>query len=400
MTAAWRRWWLIPLAVFVVGRVVSGVLMTLAAADQPAIAPGDVGVQITEPFPASPGYLDTVTNWDGQWYQLIAEQGYPDELPREDGKVVTNPFGFLPLYPMLVRAVMTLTGFGFPRAATLLSMTCAAVASVLVFRLVQRGAGTFVATAVVVALNSFPSAPVLQAAYTESLCLLLVVSTLALARDQRYLAAMPIVLALALTRPVALPLAAVLLLHGLARWRTGRLVRREGIRLAALVALTLGSAWLWPFWVGRRTGEPDAYLQTLAAWNSDRLGLEAGWLYRAFSEPGALLFVVLTMVFILVPLLPKATRALGVEVRSWAAIYPLYMLAVTGQPAGMVRYLLLSIVPLALILVPVRENDDRSVKAVRTVFVVLLTGAYLVGQWLWLREVWMLELSRPKLVFP
>jgi len=32
--------------------------------------------------PASPGYFDLLTNWDGQWYQDVAQNGYPAHLPR------------------------------------------------------------------------------------------------------------------------------------------------------------------------------------------------------------------------------------------------------------------------------------------------------------------------------
>src|SRR5690606_13431245 len=115
------------------------------------------------------------------------------------------------------------------------------------------------------------TAPVLQTAYTESLALLLLAAALWLVLARRYVAAMPVVLALGLTRAVALPLVLVVVAHGLLRLREARgagpawpLGERVGLGVLAL--LTGVSGLLWPALVGLLTGEPDAYAQTQAAW--------------------------------------------------------------------------------------------------------------------------------------
>ena len=59
----------------------------------------------------------------------------------------------------------------------------------------------------------------------------------------------------------------------------------------------------------------------------------------------ALLVVVFAVVAV-----SRLTRAWGVEVRTWFAIYPIYLLFVAGVHAGMFRYLLLAF-PLALVMI-------------------------------------------------
>ena len=141
---------------------------------------------IWRPAGPDPGYLTVLGNWDGQWYGEIATNGYPSELPREDGEVIPNVWAFYPLFPYLVRLVMVLSHLPFEVAATLITMTAGAAAVLLLYRLVAPVGGHFNALTTVTALSFFPAAPVLQAAYADSLTLLLVVVCLTLLRDRRF----------------------------------------------------------------------------------------------------------------------------------------------------------------------------------------------------------------------
>ena len=71
LPAALRPWWVQVLVVFAASRVVTTALMLWAADAQAA----------TSRAAASPGYFDFASQWDGQWYWLIALSGYPAELP-------------------------------------------------------------------------------------------------------------------------------------------------------------------------------------------------------------------------------------------------------------------------------------------------------------------------------
>src|SRR5687768_2791110 len=45
--------------------------------------------------------------WDGTWYELLATDGYPQNVYGSDGEPV-GLFAFFPLYPLLVRAAHAL----------------------------------------------------------------------------------------------------------------------------------------------------------------------------------------------------------------------------------------------------------------------------------------------------
>ena len=60
-------------------------------------------------------YFDMTVLWDGSWYRTIAEQGYPHQLPLDpvSGTPSQNAWAFYPLFPMLSRGLMGLTGLSF-----------------------------------------------------------------------------------------------------------------------------------------------------------------------------------------------------------------------------------------------------------------------------------------------
>ncbi len=208
----------IPLGVFVLARVVSGLILAWGSARQMALGPGSIS-KVTHPEEAAPGYWGVLSNWDGQWYRAVVEEGYPSVLPTLDGEVLGNNWAFLPGYPSLVRAVMFLTRLDFVPAASLTSMVCAATATVLIYRLMLVRGDRFFAFAAVVLVNFFPSSPIFQVAYTEGLVLLLVVCILVALHRQRYVLLVPLIVALSLTRPLTLVVAALLGLHLLRRLR-------------------------------------------------------------------------------------------------------------------------------------------------------------------------------------
>src|SRR5690349_267408 len=202
-----RGWVWLPLAIFLFSRLVGG-LVLLAMADQQIPRVDQSTMHVVDSAPADPGYLDLISNWDGQWYQDVVEHGYPRELPREDGVVQQNNWAFYPLYPALVRAVMVVTTLPFGAAASLVSILAAAGAMVVLYRMLESRVGRFNASMTVLALSLSPAAIILQTAYTEGVALLILVGCLALLARRRYLAFAGLSVALALTRPIALPLAA------------------------------------------------------------------------------------------------------------------------------------------------------------------------------------------------
>jgi len=164
-----------PLLVYALTRGLDIVFIVLAGHHQVALAALDPNYHLSFPSPADPGYGVVATNWDGQWYQLIAQQGYPRQLPVDaQGHVTMSPWAFFPLFPLSAALLSRLTGLGFTTVAPLLNVTLGALALLVMYRLLSRTSNRFAASATVLVTSAFMSAPAMQLSYTEGLALLLV----------------------------------------------------------------------------------------------------------------------------------------------------------------------------------------------------------------------------------
>jgi hypothetical protein len=151
-----------PLTVYATARLVDLVLILVAAHHQIAIPAGArlSGFYSFESSPASPGYGSVASNWDGQWYMSIAAHGYPSTIPRDAaGHALQNQWGFYPAYPLIVGAIMRLTGLSFMVVAPLLSVLLGAAAVTVMFRLMNQVSGRFTASATVLLTCTYMAAP-------------------------------------------------------------------------------------------------------------------------------------------------------------------------------------------------------------------------------------------------
>ncbi len=345
-TALVDRWWVRVLAVYLAARLVSGLVFWLVARTEAATPWTDAG----------PGYLEyTGLMWDGSWYREIAEQGYPDTLPvGVDGRVQQNPWAFFPLFPLLVRGLMAVTGGPWALLAPLTALVLGGLAMLLVHAAVaawvdddawspavRRGAPLLS----VALLSTSASAPVLQVAYTESLALLGVAAALWGITRRRYGIAALAVVALGLTRAVALPLVVVAVAHGAARWRAGDLRARSAAAVAGVAGLALASGLAWPQLTAWRTGVPDAYLATQSAWRGrGEVVPLLPWVDVAHWWWGrwGLLVLAAAAGLVVAGLLARPMRRLGPEAWSWTAAYLGYLVLVLEPGTSLVRFALLA----------------------------------------------------------
>lgn len=343
--------------------------------------------------------------WDGWWYEQIWAHGYPSTLPISDGSLALpagvvdlNEWAFFPLYPMLVKAVTAVTGGTWVVVAPLVALVLGAAALLVVHRVVEVAApravqarpGLPLATVAVVAF--FPPAVVFQTAYTESLALLLVATSLLLIVRRRYAWAMLAVGLLGFSRAVALPMAAVVAVHLLLRWRASRASgparepwpRREAVLGVVLLGVSGLSGGIWPLIAGWVTGRATAYLDTQAAWRPARgLGLFAGWVRVEDFSPLGVAITVASVGLVVALLVLPAGRRLGPELWTWSATYVAYLAAVGDLISSQIRFLLLAF-PLAAALVGL---VTRPRWAARTWLAVLLVGLA-VAQVAWVWTVW------------
>ena len=347
----WRRLAVpvgIPVLLYVVARLIDVVLIALASRHQMALPVGSVpGVFIDRGQPADPGYFAMTTHWDGQWYRAIATHGYPtsqgasaDELWR---------WAFPPVFPVTVAALMAVTGLSFAVAAGTVNAVAGAVAMVLLFALVARAGGRYLAAIAVLLTSVFISAPVLQLAYSEAIAFALLLGALLAISRRRYGWALVLVVVLCLTRLVSPPLALVVAAQLWHRVRTeGRRSVRVGewVTAGALAAGSVGGVLLWPL-VGSLVVGPIG---------ADRVGdvtsRPAAWLVGARESLGwgGLAFVVLVGLVLVLVAASERSRPWGLELRTWSWAYPLFLLAVSGFNTGILRYLLFAAPTLGLAL--------------------------------------------------
>jgi hypothetical protein len=348
--------WL-PLTIFALTRLYGFVIIAFASRYQVALpSPDHPGIYQFSAHPDSPGYLGLITNWDGQWFERIATTGY--HLPAAGdphGKDALWAFAFLPVFPMVVGAMMTLTGLSFGVCVTIVNVVAGGAAMVVMFVLVERTAGRFAAGAAVLFTNCFVAAPLFQAAYSESIALLLVCTALLLIARRRYGWATAAVVLLSLTRLVTPPLAVVVIVHAFVRYR-GRakdpIRRGEVAGMVVLAVVSAASVSLWSTITNAITSGVKATGADRGSVSNAVVAGRFGWFTNAYEHIGwiGIIGLALLVVLFAVAAVSRLTRTWGLEVRTWFAIYPIYLLSVAGVHAGMFRYLLLAF-PFALLMI-------------------------------------------------
>lgn len=73
-------------------------------------------------------YLSIVHKFDSDWYQIIAENGYPEIIEPEDlgyskgADIKQSEWAFFPFYPMLAKGFMNISGLSFPVTGLILNL--------------------------------------------------------------------------------------------------------------------------------------------------------------------------------------------------------------------------------------------------------------------------------------
>jgi hypothetical protein len=256
---------------------------------------------------------------------------------------------------------------------------------VLMRSLIEPIAGRSIAIWTVALFCFFPSAPVLQLAYTESLMIMLLVGALWCLQRRWYLTAIPVVLLIGFARPIGVPLAAVLGLHVLSRLRRRRTEPVSGRDFSALVALVVAGAVAaaeWTVVVGRQTGNPQGYTETMAAWRAGHeiVLLKPWWRMSQFFlggwvGPALLVVVVVLLVWLLTH---PVSQVIAGDLRAWVACYLGYLAVVLDPSTSVARYLL-PLFPIGTVMVSASSSP-----AYRRA----LLFAFVAGQVVWIFWLW------------
>ncbi|MDM4764224.1 hypothetical protein QT381_14540 [Galbitalea sp. SE-J8] len=375
------------LAVFVASRIVTTAILLWFAAHQAQNA-------WTGP---QPGYAAFAGIWDGNWYWIVAVTGYPSELPlTADGHVGENAWAFLPLYPLLARGVMLLTALPFQAAGVVVSVLSAAGAALVVHRVFARLLPPGTALFAVALFCVAPLSPILQVDYAEPLFLLLLAVAILLLAQHRYLALIPVVVLMDLTRPGGIAFALTLAIHVVVRFaRRADAAFGPRERVAAVVATAASAVagLAWPVVAWLATGDAGAYTETELAWRMPYIGYSdllpftpwvqgAQWWFARAGWNGTLGVAVLVLVVIAigVALFTPPLRRLGTDLRAWLASYLLYTLAVFFPQSSTFRILIPLFPALGALALP-RSRLYR----------VLLVLACIAGQVYWVHIAWAVD---------
>lgn len=378
-------WWIKVSLIFLLGRAISTAMLLVLASQQAENA--WTGAQ--------PSLWDFSSMWDGRWYNIIAEVGYPTQLPvTEDGHIAENAWAFMPVYPALVRGVMVLTGLPWNIAAIIITVVCAYVATLVFYKLLTRFVPAQQALFAVLLFSVAPVSPLFQLAYAESMQLMLIVIALYLLVRRKYSWMIPVVLVLSVTRPGSLAIALTLVLHWIYRAvQKARFPLKEKVLVAAVALIAAFSGVVWLFIAGAVTGMPTAYLETELAWRSAYIGYQelvpfTPWIFAAqwwttnFGYPevaGYVLLAALVIGFVIFLFTP-AMKRLGVDIRFWLISYALYLLAVFFPQSSTFRLL----APLFPALGAVAAPKSK-------VYRVTMTVLFIALQWGWLLICWRID---------
>jgi len=121
-------------------------------------------------------FFHSLSHWDASYYLHIARFGY----------ILPNQTAFLPLYPLLIRAVAVLTVQRYYVAALLVTNGALLVALATLYLLVREDFSEDVAQRTILSLLLFPTAVFLAAPYNESLFLALILQFFYHLRRQRW----------------------------------------------------------------------------------------------------------------------------------------------------------------------------------------------------------------------
>lgn len=350
----YRPWWQKVLAIFLASRLLTTSIFAVFAIAQP----------LSYRTGASPDYFTFATLWDGQWYWLISQQGYPPSLPiNELGQVTENAWAFLPGYPAVMWVFTLGHHLPFPVIAPLVSTLFAAGAALLFYKLMAMRLPPGTALFALALFCVAPLSPILQVSYAESMALFLLFAALILLLQRRYLVLIPVAVAMSLTRPTGLAFALVLVLHLIHRIvvrRRDPLAPREVGSIVAAGLITAFAGVLWPLVAWAVTGDMNAYTATELVWRRAYIGEQpliaflpwlqgAQWWLKFWHIPAevALPLAIAGMLVLIGGfgwfLLSRWAKPLGTDLRFWMLAYALYLLAVFFPQSSTFRLL----VPLA-----------------------------------------------------
>ncbi|MEO8585749.1 MAG: hypothetical protein ABI584_06290 [Acidobacteriota bacterium] len=281
---------------------------------------------------------------DSGWYHSITRDGYgPPPPPLKE-----SSHAFFPLYPMLARGLMLLSGLPPLWALTAISWAAFIFALPLFGEECRFRLGPERARGPLPFLLLYPMAFFFAAAYTESLFFLLVLLAFRFVRTDHPLAAVGVGVLLGLTRAPAVAVGpALALAYGLVA--PGFRSRKRLLACFALAVAPLAGVLTYVLGIGWLKGEPGLFFRAMGAWahrSTNPLRGAEGFLHEQvrlfssgtlFEHPGAIAPLAHYTLFAVLAVLQVRRRRFSDAV--WTAGV-LGLAFLTGTTNGVPRYTL------------------------------------------------------------
>lgn len=359
----WNTSWAPPLLIFLLSRIYTAIFFIWSARYFTVDYSGRAQVD-------RPDYWTAAMSGDASWYGSISTEGYPSKLALYgDGYLDKSEWAFYPLWPMVCRVLMSLTHLPFYLVSSVLSLTLAGFASILLHHLLTSlGLSKHRSLALASLLFFSPMGLVFSAGLSESLALLLLIGLLTLIHREKYGWAILPILLLGLTRPITLGVAFALVAYSVgkclgAKSKEEALDRAETLKLSGLTLVSLMSFAIWPLFLAWKFSRLDAYTYVQSAWRKHYSSNIVAWLATSAEQnPALTLILVVGLVSALVSIFAWGRSGFTWPplLRAWALGYLVFLVltvpAATASSDGLasgttfypstLRYYLLALIPL------------------------------------------------------
>lgn len=191
---------------------------------------------------------------DALWYLKIAKSGYGDNR---------QGAAFMPLYPLTIKGIRTLTGLPWLVSAVLVSNLSFLCALAFLFRLTEIEGNGEIASRTIWYLALFPGSIFFLAPYTESLFLALATGSFLAARNRKWLLACILGTLLGATRNIGVLIVLPLFVEFLRQRREIPPVRTK--QVFWLLVIPIGLLLVLLFW-DMKTGDPLALMHQQKMW--------------------------------------------------------------------------------------------------------------------------------------
>lgn len=205
--------------------------------------------------------FDRLAAWDGGWYLLAAQRGWPHTVPLSNGFPAFSTLAFFPGFPLSIRAVHAL-GLGWIAAGFVTSLLFQVVMVILLWQLVKEVWGDSAADRGMMLFLFSPGALVFALIYSEPMLFAAAAACLLALRRRCWIVAGLSAAVGTAVRPVGVALIACCV------WEAVRVIRsdKEWSSLVAPVLAPLGIvSWMGYLWA--HTGSPLIWSKAEKAWD-------------------------------------------------------------------------------------------------------------------------------------